>query len=251
MIQYIRGGPAPFLVLVAALYVRPAQAHSGGTDANGCHSGKRVYHCHGSGSYTPSRTFTPAPRIGDEGVNPPSRCQGAKFADPTNPAYTYCKRADGDYEVFQNGERTGTAKKPGEAWYAIDRASRPVQAESPAARTEEKPAKPVSKFRDLWAIGIAFLVGVVPAALACMFALGKTAADRLAILLWTFTIGPVLSIVTLVLTGGTLGLPAFVLVWGLAWCSGTPLDALSPFGWILVPYALTVGVLSPLFLVDQ
>lgn len=43
-----------FLVfLSAALMPRLAQAHSGGTDKNGCHGGSQAYHCH-SGSATTS-----------------------------------------------------------------------------------------------------------------------------------------------------------------------------------------------------
>jgi hypothetical protein len=38
------------VVMAAALLLGhgPVSAHSGGTDANGCHAGSRPYHCHGS-----------------------------------------------------------------------------------------------------------------------------------------------------------------------------------------------------------
>lgn len=40
--------PKAFFVLFALLLLTasPALAHSGGTDANGCHAGKKPYHCH-------------------------------------------------------------------------------------------------------------------------------------------------------------------------------------------------------------
>lgn len=36
------------LLLAALLWTFQAHAHSGGTDANGCHAGSQPYHCHGS-----------------------------------------------------------------------------------------------------------------------------------------------------------------------------------------------------------
>ena len=33
-------------LLLAALVSTQTLAHSGGTDANGCHAGSRPYHCH-------------------------------------------------------------------------------------------------------------------------------------------------------------------------------------------------------------
>jgi hypothetical protein len=36
-----------FLLYVAILWTVEATAHSGGTDANGCHAGSQPYHCHG------------------------------------------------------------------------------------------------------------------------------------------------------------------------------------------------------------
>jgi len=51
---------AGILLVVLHLTTSPSLAHSGGTDANGCHAGSQPYHCHGSRS-TPAR---PAPSGG-------------------------------------------------------------------------------------------------------------------------------------------------------------------------------------------
>lgn len=35
-----------FILMAAALFSSSVLAHSGGTDANGCHAGSKPYHCH-------------------------------------------------------------------------------------------------------------------------------------------------------------------------------------------------------------
>ncbi|MCH9783679.1 MAG: YHYH domain-containing protein [Gammaproteobacteria bacterium] len=34
------------LLFASMMFVGVAQAHSGGTDENGCHAGSKPYHCH-------------------------------------------------------------------------------------------------------------------------------------------------------------------------------------------------------------
>lgn len=53
-------GPAVVAVLLSVGLVAPVSAHSGGTDANGCHAASHPYHCHG-GSTTPAPASAPAP----------------------------------------------------------------------------------------------------------------------------------------------------------------------------------------------
>jgi hypothetical protein len=45
---------APTGLIIFWIIPLPASAHSGGTDASGCHNSATGYHCHGGGSYQPS-----------------------------------------------------------------------------------------------------------------------------------------------------------------------------------------------------
>lgn len=45
--------------VLATAPATPLSAHSGGTDANGCHAGSKPYHCHGGGGGGSSTRSTP------------------------------------------------------------------------------------------------------------------------------------------------------------------------------------------------
>ena len=86
------GGFLP-LILVALSYPSLVQAHSGGTNAEGCHTNSKTgdYHCHGGSapSRTPQRNnFTPAaPRERTSGfASPPANAAGGG-------AYRNCSEA--------------------------------------------------------------------------------------------------------------------------------------------------------------
>jgi hypothetical protein len=58
-------------MFVLLLGFQHALAHSGGTDANGCHAGSQPYHCHGSSKVQPSKSV-PRARY-EHTFTPPSR----------------------------------------------------------------------------------------------------------------------------------------------------------------------------------
>ena len=89
---------AVLCVLVIAAF--PAHAHSGGTDANGCHSGSQPYHCHGGGS-SPSRS-------GNGGG--PTLCEDGWISPSSGPGT--CSHHGGiedgdDYDIPSGGGSSG------------------------------------------------------------------------------------------------------------------------------------------------
>ncbi|MFC0158883.1 YHYH domain-containing protein [Mameliella alba] len=80
-----------------ALGASPALAHSGGTDANGCHAGSQPYHCHnGGGSYSPPPAA--APRSGS-GCHP----SYAGICIPANASDVDCAGGSGNGPVYARG----------------------------------------------------------------------------------------------------------------------------------------------------
>jgi hypothetical protein len=75
------------LVALTAVVPFNADAHSGRTDANGCHTNRKTgeYHCHGGGSSSSSNSSSPSnPYYGSPSTTSPSnnQCLGMPQVDP-------------------------------------------------------------------------------------------------------------------------------------------------------------------------
>jgi hypothetical protein len=112
--------------VVVLMTSSPVFAHGGGLDANGCHGGAKVYHCHKSKAVHPRPKRGPVdpPRppvveLSEQRLEP--TCASARFIDPTDAAYSYCARANQDFEVYRDSKMTGLASPPSAEWYAIDK----------------------------------------------------------------------------------------------------------------------------------
>ena len=81
-----------------------ADAHSGGTDAYGCHAGSRPYHCHGGGSSrSRSRSTTPSSSSSADRSTSPSTHGSESFGRTCSPyGETEPIRAEQEHNFYRN-----------------------------------------------------------------------------------------------------------------------------------------------------
>jgi hypothetical protein len=248
------------LIIIAGLVLKsaPAVAHGGGLDTYGCHTNHKTgdYHCHNSGRSS-SRTSSYSTYSGYSTPNPvrvslPSRahdfsCLGPSFQDPNDTQYHYCKTVDG-YGINHNGVMTGVAKDGSEAAEAIRKIEPSVEQGSESVRPESVCSVPKTGMGDgdwddplfflalsPWAIGLAarFVFALFNkkyglAALSVALSFG----ELLLALLLSF------------ITGGSVGIPAAVVIWGGAYLLGVPFTCVSIFMWVAAPSILTISLLA-------
>lgn len=95
-----------------------AEAHSGGTDANGCHAGSQPYHCHGGGS-SPTRPSVGTSICNDgavSGSTGPGTCSHHGGVRGGNPSLNYGSSSSGDgggVGRIQSGRVPLTSRSPG------------------------------------------------------------------------------------------------------------------------------------------
>ena len=161
----------PMLLILAIVFLFPsALAHSGGTDANGCHTNHKTgdYHCHGSSSYSdyPSYgvDYSPKPAVSFS-------CEGPTFGDSSDPTYLYCRTSQG-FGINREGTMTGEAQYGTRAYTAIEQEEKragnvskvmPPLSETQTQREESKQVnEPLDWGLILYAVGVLYGVAYGP-----------------------------------------------------------------------------------------
>ena len=235
------------LIALAALTVlvlksNPAEAHGGGTDANGCHTNHKTgdYHCHGGGR---SRALKSNPVHAENAQAPGAfSCEGRSFRDPNDGSYLYCKTSDG-YGINHNGVMEGVAKTGSEAAEAIHKMeSAPIS----AAPTPKKCSAEGGDWNERL-----FWLTLSPWFVFSVLRFGATLIHKnyLGTLLsvpLSFVELLIFAPLLMLISGGSIGIPAFVVIWGGAYLFGVPFECLSIDGWLVLPWVLT-GALAAVY----
>lgn len=102
--------------MLAALFATASFAHSGGTDANGCHTNSKTgdYHCHGAPAPRPAPVYRPAPAAP---AAPASRPVSAPAIVVVAPVPAPTMLADGTHEVTSCRITT----RSGDTWPGVAR----------------------------------------------------------------------------------------------------------------------------------
>ena len=117
---------------IMIMFAAKVNAHSGGTDANGCHAGSQPYHCHNPKksppSYNPPRRSKPRPPYRQPNPKPPRYSDGSL----TDDLGLLCRRAvrmvadDLGGTVYQWGHKSAWRRRSVyyfRQWFTIERYS--------------------------------------------------------------------------------------------------------------------------------